>query len=100
MYCFNFLNFGLGIAFYYHFYFEPSFSLYISFLSLFRDLMYLCIRVVNLLLLAPDDDPLRVETCSAFYIYINIYFFKCWRVRRSYCLYHLIKRSVQMSVIR
>jgi hypothetical protein len=37
----------------------------VSFLSLICDLMYLCIWVVNLLLLEPDDDPLRVETCGA-----------------------------------
>jgi hypothetical protein len=36
--------------------------------------------------LTPDDDPLRVETCSAFFIFILIYIFKCWCVRRSYCL--------------
>jgi hypothetical protein len=34
--------------------------------------MYLCIWVVNLLLLAPDDDPLRVETCSTIFILIYI----------------------------
>jgi hypothetical protein len=28
MYCFNFFNFGLGITFYYNFYFLPTFSLY------------------------------------------------------------------------
>jgi hypothetical protein len=52
----------------------------VSFLSLFRVLMYLCIWVVvNLLLSAPDDDPLGVKTCSAFfYIYIYIW--------QSYCV--------------
>jgi hypothetical protein len=38
----------------------------------------------HLSVLAPDDGPLRVETCSAFFILI--YIFKCWCVRRSNCL--------------
>jgi hypothetical protein len=32
-----------------------------------------------------DDDPLRVETCSAFFVFILIYIFKCWCVGWS-CL--------------
>jgi hypothetical protein len=36
-----------------------------------------------LLLLAPDDDPLSVETCVFF---INIHFFKCLYERQSYGL--------------
>jgi hypothetical protein len=44
--------------------------------------MYLCIVVVNVLLLEPYDDPLSVETC----VFISIYIFKCRCVRRSYCL--------------
>jgi hypothetical protein len=66
MYCFNF---WLSITFYYNFNPVLVFTM-ISFLSLFRVLMYLCIWVVNLLLSALDDDPLRVESCSAFlYLY-------------------------------
>jgi hypothetical protein len=82
-----FLNFGLDITFYYHFYFNPvSVCIMVSFLSLFCYLMYLCIWVVNLLLLAPDDEFLRVETCAFFYICILMFIFKCLCLRRGYCL--------------
>jgi hypothetical protein len=80
-----FFNFGLGIIFYYHFIFnEVSIYIMVSFLSLFCDMMYLCTWVVNLLLLAPDDDTLRVETCSAFLYFYQYTFFKRWYVRQSY----------------
>jgi hypothetical protein len=60
-------NFGLGIAFLLSFYFLPGFRLYNgSLLSLVCEPTDLCILTVNLLLLASNDDPLRVETYSVF----------------------------------
>jgi hypothetical protein len=64
---------------------QGSVDIMVSFLSLFCDLMYLCVWLVNLLLLAPDDDPLTIETCSTFFIFLSIHIFKRWCVRRSYC---------------
>jgi hypothetical protein len=79
-----FLNFGLGTAFLLLFYFNPvSVYIMVSLLSLVCERMDICICVVNLLLLAPDDDPLRSKHVVCFYNNIH---YNCWCVRRSYCL--------------